>query len=289
LPIIDGSLRWPPDSQVALMKALRFVLLGLALAIIAGLGWRLSHPELLEGPPAQTVVVSQPVPVKRPDAVESRSIILSRLGDAPSYTPFFDRLRAEFPSDYTALIDQATAALMKGGHTPNPERLMAEALRNLRQTRGVLAAQADAQPLTEIFAAQSAMLDSLASTDPGLCADFLYGGTSPTFMAFSARHRELLERIAMATLNAIASGKEKHIDHEQPTMADFDNLEQALKAKNLSDDEIAALLDGKTFDPPLPENRLCEAGRLYLHVLNDMPEDLRLRIYALSAQLLART
>ena len=62
-----------------------------------------------------------------------------------------------------------------------------------------------------------------------------------------------------------------------------------MKAKHLSDDEIAALLDGKTFDPPLPDARLCQAGSTYLHILEDMPEDLRLRVYALSAQLLARS
>lgn len=268
------------------MKALRFVLLGLALAIVAGLGWRLSHPEFRPSPAA----VSAPTATAaKPDVVEARSLVLSRLSDAPDYSAFFDRLRTEFHGDYTGLIERATAATLKSGRPPNPERLLTDALRNLRQTRGVLVAQAEPNPLSEVFAAQAAMLDTLAKTDAGLCTDFLYGGTSPGFMAFSATHRDLLERIAMATLNAIASGQQNHIDHDQPTATDFDQLTAALKAKNLSDDEIAALLDGKSFDPPLPEQRLCEAGRTYLHVLNEMPDDLKLRIYALSAQLLARS
>jgi hypothetical protein len=66
-------------------------------------------------------------------------------------------------------------------------------------------------------------------------------------------------------------------------------LAAALKAQNLSDNQVAALLDGKTFDPPLPDTALCDAGRAYLHVLKALPDELRLRIYALSAQLLARS
>ena len=268
------------------MKALRFVLLGLAVAIIAALGWRFSRPD----PWFSAPIATNPAPIPSPpDAGEARALVLSRLADAPDYAPFFDRLRAEFQNDYNSLIARATANTVKSGRPPNPERLLVDALRTLRQTRGVLAAQAEAFPLGEVFAAQSAMLDVLASADPGLCTDFLYGGTSPKFMAFSATHRDVLERVAMATLNAIANGRQKRVDHAQPTAADFDQLTDALKSKNLSDDEIAALLDGKTFDPPLPEARLCEAGRTYLHVLNDMPEELRLRIYALSAQLLARS
>ena len=269
------------------MKALRFVLLGLALVIVAGLGWRLSHMgSALERPVAPVAVLAG---TPKPDAATARELVLSRMSDAPDYTSFYDRLRGEFPLEFKALVDQAAATTARSGRPPNPERLLTDALRNLRQARGVLAAKAEAQPLGEVFAAQSAMLDTLAGQNAALCTDFLYGGSSPGFMAFAATHRALLERIAMATLNAIASGRAKPVDRDEPGSVDFDSLTEALKAQHLSDDQIAALLDGKSFDPPLPESQLCDAGRVYLHVLNDMPEDLRLRVYALSAQLLARS
>ncbi|MCW6509124.1 hypothetical protein [Lichenifustis flavocetrariae] len=269
------------------MKALRFVLLGLALALFAGLGWRLSH---VESTPVRPVAsVAKPLGATKPDLATARELVLSRMGDAPDYTPFYDRLRVEFPAEFASLIDKAAAATAKSGHPPNPERLLTEALRNLRQTRGVLAAKAEAEPLGEVFSAQSAMLDTLASQNAAVCTDFLYGGSSPGFMAFSATHRALLERIAMAALNAITSGRDKPVDRDEPSGEDFDRLTEALKAQHLSDDQISALLDGKSFDPPLPESQMCDAGRIYLHVLNDMPEDLRLRVYALSAQLLARS
>lgn len=272
------------------MKALRFVLLGLAMALLAGLGWRLGHLAPRRSAPAE-VAARGPAsaPDAKPDAAAARAIVLSRMGDAPDYLPFYDRLRTEFPSEYAGMLAQASQAVSRTGHPPNPERLLTDALRDLRQSRGVLVAKAAPLPLGEVFAAQSAMLDTLAQHDPSLCADFIYGGSGPGFMAFSATHRAALERIAMATLNAIADGRAKPVERDSPTGADFDQLTVALKAHSLTDDQIATLLDGKTFDPPLPDEQICEAGRTYLHVLADMPEELRQRVYGLSAQLLARS
>src|SRR5579875_2816514 len=102
------------------MKALRLVLLGIALAVFAGLGWRLdqtSRPQ--PAPPTQTASAQNPAPapqnpVPAPEPVEpapsapppapsidptrARAEVLSRLADAVEYAPFFDRYRAEFPA-----------------------------------------------------------------------------------------------------------------------------------------------------------------------------------------------
>lgn len=272
------------------MKALRFVLLGLAVALVLGLGWRLSHLVPPHGGSTEVAKTRAPEAApSKPDVAAARATVLSRMADAPDYMPFYDRLRQEFPADYASVVDQASQAVMKTGRPPNPERLLTDALRDLRQSDGVLVARAAPLPLGEVFAAQSGMLDALAGQSPSLCADFLYGGTGPGFMAFAATHRAPLARVAMATLNAIADGRAKPVERDAPTNADFDQLTAALKAQSMTDDQIAALLDGKTFDPPLPDDTLCQAGRTYLHVLNDMPDDLRQRVYGLSAQLLARS
>ena len=274
------------------MKALRYVLLGIAVAVLIGLGWRISHPDLrstaVNVRPSVTTPVPQAQAPRQPTAPEARSMVLSRLNDVPDYIPFFDRLRSEFPAEYLALVDASARTVLGGAHVPNPDRLITDAVRNLRQAQGVLAGQAEPQPLASVFEAQSAMLDAL-STDPTLCVDFLYGGISPTFMAFAATHRDLVERLAIANLTAISNGKHSKISRDPPTNQDFDAVSAALKAKGVSDDEVSALLDGKTFDPPLPEKSLCEAGRTYLHVLDSMPDDTRTRIYALSAALMARS
>ena len=284
------------------MKALRLVLLVIAMLVVACLGWRLQHPvngpllPQLAGrfgfstkrePPAVVTPVSRPPPAPGPG--EARALVLSRLGDAPDYAPFFDRLREAFPSDYTAFMEGAVATLLQTGRVPNPDRLLIDALRRLRQTRGVLAAKAEPGPLASIFDAQATLLDALSAENASLCVEFLYGGISPSFMAFAAKHREPVERLAIANLSAIASGKASQIERIEPSSDDFDSLTDALKKRNVSDNEISAVLDGKTFDPPLPEPRLCDAGRLYLRALAEMPEDVRLRVYALSAALVARS
>lgn len=274
------------------MKALRFVLLAVGCVMIAVLSWRLLNPQWT---PPRLVRPSLPVPStvavqhSAPTPAEARATVLSRLADAPTYAPFFDRLRTSFPSDYLGMVDQASQALVDTGHAPNPDRLMTDAMRRLRQSRGILAAKAEAGPLDNMIAAQAAMLDGLASENARLCVDFLYGGSSPEFMAFVATHRDVVERLGVADLEAIVSGSVSRLDRGEPESADIDGLERDLKGQGLSDDEIAAVLDGKIFDPPLPDARLCAAGRAYLRAIAAMPEDARLKVSALLATLLARS
>lgn len=288
-----------PGGWVELMQALRFVLLVMALTLIGSLGWRVIHPAVRGSAtivaPRQPVTASPvgppaaPTQPTLPDSAQARGIVLSRLADAPDYVPYFDRLRTAFPADYLALVDQAVLGVTKTGHAPNPDRLMIDAVRSLRQNRGILASQAADAPLASIFVAELAMLDAMAADDPGLCVDFLYGGMSPNFMAFAAKHRELVERLAMSNLSAVASGQADHVERDQPDPGDFDALTTTLKTQGLSEDEISAVLDGKVFDPPLPEGRLCTAGQVYLRALQNLPDAVKIRIYALSAALLARS
>ena len=281
------------------MKALRLVLLAIVCLVVFGLGWRLVHPDLsLErragpvvlpaAPPAP--VQTAPAPSTTPQTAESaRAQVLSRMADAPIYGGFFDRLRSEFPSIYLDLVDDAAQTVAGGAHVPNPDRLLVDGMRRLRQSRGIMAAEAEAGPLAGMFQAQSAVIDALSADSPALCADFLYGGSSPEFMAFVAKHRDLIAHLALSNLDAVSSGKAHHVRRAMPESEDFDLLSQTLTDRGFSTDEIAAVLDGKVFNPPLPEARLCSAGSAYLHALEAAPEDLRLRVYALSATLLARS
>jgi hypothetical protein len=273
------------------MKALRLVLLAIACMVTIGLALRLLHPGWAPKPVATRTEQAAGLRPKRatPTAAEARSDVLSRLADAPAYAPFFEKLRAVFPGDYTALVDQASESLANGGHLPNPDRLLTDAMRHLRQTRGILAAQSEPGPLSGLFDAQALVLDLLSKEDPGACTDFLYGNSSAEFMAFAATHRDAVEQLALANLDAITNGQAKRIEHEDPTQEDLEAIAGILKAKGLSQDQIAAVLDGKTFDPPLPAAQLCDAGRAYLHTLSELPEDARTRAYALSAALLARS
>lgn len=268
------------------MNALRLVLLAIACVVLAGLGLRVLHPAWS---PPRLVAARTVTPKPTPSHDDARQTVLSRLADAPDYIPYFDKLRAAFPSDYLDLVGQASNAVAQGARLPNPDRLITDAMHHLRQSRGILAAQAEAGPLASIFGAQAAIVDRLASRDDKLCADFLYGGTSPEFMAFAAKNRDVIERLALASLNAIISGKTSRVQRTEPTPDDFDRLTRDLKDGGYSEDEIAAVLDGKTFDPPLPESRLCAAAGAYFHAVERLPEDARLRVYALSAALLART
>ena len=279
------------------MNKLSFVLLGLggSAAIAAGVAVLVlaldtgpreaRRPSLPETPSIVTPL--NPAP---PEArAAARKSIEARIAQVPEYQRFFDRLRLALPSQYEATLNGFADRLVATGKEQSVDTYLSEAVRDLRQARGALAAKADATALARIFDVQLAMLDALSKTDQRLCVDFLYGGASEAFYQFSARNRQLAGDMAIAGLEAIVDGQAKKNTRQAPTDADFALLEKAMAAKGLSQAEIEALLDGKTPDPPLEDARLCRAGRVYLEMLKTLPEPVRLRIYALAVELMARS
>ena len=280
------------------MKKLPFILLGLggSAAIAAGvailvlaldIGPReLPTPANVAGRAPASAPASSTSPAGRTAA---RRLIEARLAQVPEYQGFFDRLRLAFPSQYEATLDGFADRLVATGGEQSVDVYLSEAVRDLRLARGALAAKADAASLARIFDVQLAMLDALSNTDQRLCVDFLYGGASDAFFQFSGQNRQLAGDMAVAGLNAIIDGQAKKNDRQPPSDADFLLLEKAMAGKGLSQVEIEALLDGKTPDPPLEDGRLCRAGRVYLEMLKTLPEPVRLRIYALAVELMARS
>ncbi|MCC2108677.1 MAG: hypothetical protein KDJ40_14340, partial [Hyphomicrobiales bacterium] len=192
------------------------------------------------------------------------------------------------PTDYEAAI-AALAARRSGGAVDSPDYDLSQAVKTLRQSRGALAAKADSAALGRVFEAQLAVLKALGAVNTRLCVDFLYGGASEAFLKFSAENRALVSDLAIAGLDAILDGKEKNIARTTPTESDFQMFETSLRQNGVGADEIGALLDGKTPDPPIPDDRMCAAGKTYLETLRQMPEDVRGRIEALAVDLMARS
>jgi len=273
------------------MKKLSFIFLGAggSAAIAAGvailvLALDTGSRDVRRPSVADTTPVTAPISPAPPAArAAARKSIEARIAQVPEYQRFFDRLRLELPSQYEATLNGFADRLVATGKEQSVDAYLSEAVRDLRQARGALAAKADGAALARIFDVQLAMLDALSKTDQRLCVDFLYGGASEAFYQFSAKNRQLAGDMAIAGLEA------KENTRQTPTDADFALLEKAMAAKGLSQSEIEALLDGKTPDPPLQDARLCQAGRVYLEMLRTLPEPVRLRIYALAVELMARS
>jgi hypothetical protein len=284
------------------MNKLPFILLGLggsaaiaagAAILVVALDTRpreIRPAAVAERPIASAPPASVPANAASPEArASARKAIEARIAQVPEYQRFFDRLRLALPSQYEATLEGFADRLVATGKEQPIDTYLSEAVRDLRQARGALAAKADGVALTRIFDVQLAMLDALSKTDQRLCVDFLYGGASEAFYQFSAKNRQLASDMAIAGLDAILDGQTKKNQRQTPTDADFVLLEKAMAAKGLSQVEIEALLDGKTPDPPLEDARLCRAGRIYLEMLKTLPEPVRLRIYALAVELMARS
>ena len=285
-------------------RDLRLLLLGVAAALLlgsgvfmllAGLQGRKQQDAAQSEPstaPPDAVAPSEaaaPAPAgSPPEVLAVRAVIEKKIGEAPDVARFFDRLRLALPAEYESVI--ATLARRRmGGGGDTPDYYLSEAVKILRQSRGALAARADAPALANVFAQQLAVLNALSTRDPHLCVDFLYGGASEAFFNFSADNRALVSDLAIAGLDAIVDGKQKNIARAAPNEADFQQFEAALKKAGLAPLEIDALLDGKTPDPPLPDARMCTAGQIYLQTLAALPDPARLRIYALAIDLMARS
>ena len=74
-------------------------------------------------------------------------------------------------------------------------------------------------------------------------------------------------------MRVLEQADERRSTAPRPTDTDFDQFQTALEAHGLDAIEIGALLDGKAPDPPLPDDRMCQAGRSYLDVLHGLPDD----------------
>ena len=269
------------------MHVLRLVLLGIAIGVAIILGVRFA------GNPFVTQVARRETPAPASIVVNlspevARETVERQIGSARDFAPFFKTMRENFPAEYeralTAFSERAQSAPPQ-----SPDEYLAEMLRGLRRTHGVLAAKASVSALERVFELQGKIVGALAEANPQLCADFLYGNAPAGFFRFSATHRSLVAAMADAGLEAIIDGRSLNIERNAPADEDFTVLEAELEKKGLGKPEIEALLDGKTPEPPLSDTAMCRAGVVYFDTLRSLPADARLKIYALAIRLLARS
>jgi hypothetical protein len=275
------------------MNILRLTLLSLAAGIAIVLGANFFHfGHIQRDVSRQTTAGSKSRQQKAANdrLLAARRKIEARIASAaPDYIHFFNRLKQVLPHEYDVILDGFARQSLEGADMTNVDSLLSEAVRALRLSNGALAAKADGPMLGHIFAVQLAMMRALAAKDPKLCVDFLYGGASQAFFEFSSKHRALVADMAIAGLDAIKDGRTRRIERAPPSDQDFQLLETALKAKQLNETEISALLDGKTPSPPIPSLRMCQVGQIYLEILAALPEAARDRIYGLAVELMARS
>ncbi len=276
------------------MDILRLALLSLAagIAIILGASLLFEADFTHKENRPQTTVAAQKQDQTASDAQlhAARETIEARLASAaPDYMRFFTRLKRLLPQEYDVILDGFARQSLEGADMTNVNSLLSEAVRALRLSSGAMAAKADGPALSRIFDMQLAMMRALAAKDPRLCVEFLYGGASQAFFEFSSDNRALVANMAIAGLDAIDDGRAKKIERAPPSDQDFELLENALKAKDLNETEIAALLDGKTPTPPIGDQRMCQIGQIYLETLAVLPEPARFRIYGLAVELMARS
>jgi hypothetical protein len=228
-------------------------------------------------------------PTAPADLAQQRADIEKQIGDSPEYSRFFARLKETFPGDYDTAINGFASRGANPGQQDGVDLYVSETVRQLRQSRGAIASKAEPGLLGRVFDLQLDVLRAIGKQDPKMCVAFLYGATNQDFQNFAATRRALVGEMALAGLEAIVSGQDKKIDRPAPSDADFKVLEAALVKRGLNKVEIDALLDGKTPDPPLEDARMCAAGQTYLDALRTLPEPVRLRIYGLAVELMARS
>jgi hypothetical protein len=271
--------------RLALLSFAAVIAVALAVAFFLDAGRQAAETQSAEAP---NVTAPEP-PAAEPLALARGTIEKEIAHDAPDYAVFFARLQSALPSQYDAILDDFAKESLDGKDVRNVDSLLSQAVREVRVSNGILAAKADGPALARIFDVQLAMMQALAATDAKLCVDFLYGGASEAFFTFSATHRPLVADMAIAGLDAIVSGRTNGIQRDPPGDADFSQLSSAMKAQGVNDAEVAAILDGKQPNPPIPDARMCAVGQIYLKTLASLPEQARLRIYALAVSLMARS
>jgi hypothetical protein len=267
-----------------LIERLLALVTGVIVAICLGVGLLLMAvgPGKKEAEPLRALTSAIEPAV---DRTATRARVEQAILAAPEYRGFFERLRQAFPADYDGTLD----AFAAGAGADSVDFYLAETVRRLRQARGVLAARAEPAALARVFDLNLSVLRALAGEDKRLCAAFLYGGVDQDFHNFAARRRALVGEMAAVGLEAIASGRARNLERAAPTDEDFRALEKALTTRGLGKAEIDSLLDGKTPDPPFDDDKTCAMGQTYLEALRGLPEPIRLRIWGLAVELMARS
>jgi len=272
------------------MHILRTVLFFLALGASGFLGWRFY--ETLQDPrqdPRGSGTITADEQPTADQLAAARRDVEKTLKQSPEFAPYFASLDKNYPSDYMRILAGFVARAAKSGHAETPDYYVAEAMRALRQSRGILAAKASDPVLQEVLEQQLEFVSAMEAADPRVCAEFLHGGASNGFFEFSQAHRGLMRRLAQAALDAMLDGQQQKIERATPDDADFTMLDETLQANGLDRPQIETLLDAKVQDPPLSDTSMCKAGRVYLETLRALPDEARMRIYALALTLQART
>jgi len=283
------------------MRNLRLALLGLAAmsALLLGLGFlqrafksdnappaTATAPEAPAAPAAESAVNPPPLPFAVKDA---RQKIETIIATAPEYGRFFDRLRLLFPNNYNGILDSLAKDAVTAQKPPAADALLADAVTALRRANGSFAAKAPDAALAQIFAMQLKEMQALAQRDAHLCVAFLFGTNGSGWLDFAASHRDLVADAAISGLEAMNSGRISPTQRGMPGDADFQTLDKALTDKGLSRAEIETLLDGKTADPPIPDERMCAAGQIYLETLRGLDPAARGRLYSLAVGLMVKS
>ena len=276
------------------MNHLRLALLGLAAiaALILGAGFleRAFRADKGAAPDVPSVI-SAPIDDPASPAVQTpiRRKLDETIATVPDYTRFFDRFRSVFPGEYNAFLTALATDVARTAVAPDADSIMTDAVIALRKSRGALASKASDEALAKIFVLQLAEMRALGKRDVHLCVAFLYGANGTGFLGFAADNRPLVADAALAGLDAMSSGRTDQIQRGPPSDADFQILDRALNAKGLSRPEIEALLDGKTADPPIADERMCAAGQTYLETLAGIDPGARAKLYGLAVDLMAKT
>jgi len=266
------------------MHALRLVFVGIAIGLLVILGLRINGIHI--GSPIASLRRTAPPAPLTPEL--ARATVDAQIKSAGEYARFFQTVREQFPADYERMLEGFAERARTEAQAQSPDVYLAEALRALRQSHGVLAAKASIGMIERVFEHQARIVNTLAQANPQLCADFLYGNAAQGFFQFSAKNRGLIAATAEAGLEAIMEGRSLGIERAPPGDQDFAMLEAELEKKGLGKPEIEALLDGRTPEPALSDAAMCKAGVIYYETLRDLPREARLRIYALTIRMLAR-
>ena len=271
------------------MIVLRYLFLGLAVCVLATLAYRIVGNPVRSVDSGGIAAEDQADQKQAAQLEEARRTVVRRMQEIPQFSAFYSRLAVAYPHVYDHVIETLATHLVQVGVLGSADNVIWDALQNLQQSQGIMAARAGPESLAAYFDARAALLDAFAPVDPKLCADFLYGTPDAAIESFSMAHHDLVATFADKELAAILDGRDHPNMVGKPTAADIDLVAARMAGRALTSDEVSVLIDGKAADPPIPDTRLCEMGRVYLSVLRGLPVESRQRIYGFTAEMLTRS
>jgi len=196
----------------------------------------------------------------------------------PTYSPFMNALKSDFPEDYGKLKSQAIAMLREGKSREALQSMSFVFMRNWLSRTAIYLAQAPSPMLREYFMRSTALMKLMQSESDNLCARYATEGLSP-LDKLSPDVKTAMANLTGLKIKASKAGVTNPANRPtQVNNSEWSELAGKLPARGLSEAQMN-ILAGTQLSSASDKDK-CEIAIAFNEGIDDLPSQLADKIRA---------